>query len=144
MVAAVEHGAREPEGALGRAGHPGRDRLHPAPEGLLARALDEQVQVVALHGVVHDAEAAALAGLAQARAQLAQEAAAAEARRPAAQAQRDVRGTLPRHRRAAHVMDGRVRGGGRTPRAGPRPASPGAHPVVAEAQLLRSALHRID
>jgi hypothetical protein len=71
VVTAVQHPAREAERALGRAGHPGRDRLHSAPEGLLAGALDEQVQVVALHRVVDDPEATALAGLSQARAQLA-------------------------------------------------------------------------
>jgi hypothetical protein len=71
VIAAVEHRARESERALGRARHPGRDRLHPTPEGLLAGALDEQVQVVALHRVVHDAEATALAGLSETWAQLA-------------------------------------------------------------------------
>ena len=71
MVAAVEDPAREIEDALHGAGHAGRDRLHTASQRLLSGALDEQVQMVALHGVVHDAEATALADLPQAHAQLA-------------------------------------------------------------------------
>ena len=65
VVAAVEHRPAAPADAVHGAGETGADALHAAGERVLAVCFDDQVHVVALERVVHDAEAAALARLGQ-------------------------------------------------------------------------------
>lgn len=93
----------EPEHALYRPNDPHRHRLHPTSEIERARRLDDQMQMIPLHGPVHDAEAPALAAVAQRRGERADEAGGAQRRQAAAQLQRDVTRRRPTQSRPTPV-----------------------------------------
>lgn len=73
VVAPEQHGSPPPEHPVHRPGDPSRDRLHPNPERPPVRGFDQEMEMGVLHGVVHDAERALIAGLAQAAAEVGEE-----------------------------------------------------------------------
>jgi hypothetical protein len=63
VVAVREHRAAPVEDPVHRARDARDEGFHPAGEGVLARSFHDRVHMVVLDRVVHEAEAAAIAGL---------------------------------------------------------------------------------
>ncbi len=140
VIAAVEHGAALTGDPVDRSREACGDALHAAREGVLALRLDDQVRVIVLERVVHDAEVPPLARLGERTPELSDEGAAPQRRDPWANSQGHVDGAIPGDRLAPAVQHPRPRTA-RASRTGARPPSSGSHPVVGERELLRSARH---
>jgi len=97
------------EHPLDRVRDSGGDRFHRSAERLLARCLDEQVQVIALDREVHDARIPALTALAKAASELADERPSPKRRDITLHAQCDVRRAITRKRLPSHVIHDRSR-----------------------------------
>src|SRR4030095_2143204 len=109
VIAAIEYGSAAPADAVHRTREARTDALHPACERVLALRLDDQVRVIALKGVVRDAEAAAFARFGEGAAPLADERTAAQRPHAGEHAQRHVHGAAPRHGLAFPVQHARPR-----------------------------------
>ena len=107
VVPPMEDAPRTAEHTVRRPGKPRRDCLHPPPEGLPSRGFHEQVNVIALHRVVHDAKHAPLARLAEASPEGLQKTSAPQRGQLAAYAKGYVRRAVSRNARSSHVMDRR-------------------------------------
>lgn len=134
MIASIEHSTVSAERAMHCMSQPLADGLHAPTERLLPGGLDDQVRVIPLHGVMHDAELPALASLPQARSELAEERASAQRAQSRADAQRDMAGIVPADSRALDVVDARA-WSWRSARPRARSPATAAHSEVAEAQL---------
>jgi hypothetical protein len=118
-----QHPTRAPEDPVRRACEARGDGFQPTREIARAGGLDDQVRVVALDAVVHEAEAAALARVAPGALELGDEAPAAQRRQVPSHLQCDVAG-MARSQRGSPPM--------RIPRPRSRLAS-GARPCAAPA-----------
>ena len=65
VVAAKEYGSTAPKDALYAARNAGRDGLHRSAERVLVARLEDQMEMIALHGEVDDARAVVRVRLAQ-------------------------------------------------------------------------------
>jgi len=141
VIAVCEHAPGSPERAMNGPREPRADRLHPACEVSGGLRLDDQVDVIVLHGVVRDAKAPAVAGLTQRPLEASHESSAAKRRNPAANAQRHVDRVRPREGFVASMRVARV-ATALASRA--RPASaPFEDGAKGEFELTRSARHQV-
>jgi len=128
VVAVSEHRATTAEDTVRRPRNTSTDRTHTVRQGASVRGLDDQVQVVRLHGVVEHAKTAAVARRAEAPLHLANEAPTAERGYACPDSQRHVAGMPRRESRPAFVSDTTHR-----PRPSPR-TRPGTTPAEAMAE----------
>jgi len=109
MKSSVENCAGVSERAIHGTGEPCADRLHAAGEARHRIRLEQQVSMVALQGVLQDAEVPALAGRAQASLKLSHEGATAQARQASPDPDRHVRRARPLQLAAFAVRNTRSR-----------------------------------
>ena len=139
VVAAVEHRPAAATHPIDGAREPGANAHHAAGERLLAVRLDDQVRVVSLERVVRDTEASALARLGQGAPPLVDKRPRRSEGTPG-HTRRVTWTGQSRHGRSLAVQHARPRAA-RSSRSGSRPASPGAHPMVGERELLGLPRH---
>ena len=96
MIAVGKHRPTASEHTIDRSGEPGTNGNHPARQRRSVVGLDEQMNVVRLHGEVRDPKVSAFARPSQAPRELVDEAPRAKRRNVRANPKRDVRG-MPRH-----------------------------------------------
>ena len=102
---------------------PGPDGLHTPPKGLWVLGLHDEMRMIALEGVVHQAEVPSLASLSEGALQLAHEPHAAQRGHLGPQLQGDVAGMARAEALARAMQDARV-GGGLAPGSGPPSTAP--------------------
>jgi len=111
VVAVGEHRAPTAEDPIHCPRDARTDRTHAVRQGRSVRGLDEQVQMVLLHGVVEQAKPTAVARVAEAPLDLANEAAAAERRYVGSDSQRHVTRVPGRENRPLSVGHATLRPG---------------------------------
>lgn len=139
VVPPVENGACARKHAVDRACEPRANGLHPARESSLRIGLDEEMRVIALQGVVQDAEVTALASDAQAPLELPHQRSRTKARKPTANPQRDVCRAGAREPAARAMLHARSRRR-RPTRTLARSAPPRAQPKLIEGELRGESL----
>jgi hypothetical protein len=144
VITTVQNRTRATERAVRRSREPRRHGLHPAPHGLLPGRLDQQVDVIALHGVVDDPKVPPLTAPPKAVAEHAKKAPAAQGRHPRANPQRYVSGLVRRHRTALHMVHGRPARLRPSPRTFPGPAPARVPAVIVERELSRLTSHGVE
>ncbi len=108
------------EEPVDRPGQPRPDSLHPACQGILILSLDEQVHMIVLNRVRHDAKVRTRTHFSKAALKDPKEGLATHRRHAAHHPNRDVRGLLLQHFVSLDVMNDRPCSG-RPSRSGPQP-----------------------